>query len=430
MKNFKFSTLEYKRPDLEARRAQLAAWKDAVERAESYDALRELLFEIDRVNCELFTQYSVAHIRHTLDTRDEFYEAEISYLQDTLPTLGGAEVALSEAIASGRFRADIEREFGKEYFVSSDMQKKLYCEANIPLRQQESRLKNEYQMLSGNSYLFPDSLKKALLLYLLKYGKALMIKSMTVKIDNAEVTEVFYEKAKPLIYSMINGDLQRNIPKDFSSDGVFNYLLKTPKSSYKMDIAALFAFLCSKSKEYETERFIYLWTSFNGMYNYLYDLASDEIKKSKQENQKIRFILKYFNMKEATISNADKNRLANEVISILKSVKAEHIDRNFIETTGVKNKIEAVLNKSSGEKYEITAYEYLIVHLAYHFRCKFIHGSKPVILFSYCDDNELHVLKIINDLLEEFIDDNLPHWLDEQYIEDVVKPRIKEIKQK
>lgn len=30
-----------------------------------------------------------------------------------------------------------------------------------------------------------------------------MIKSMTVKIDNAEVTEVFYEKAKPLIYSMI-----------------------------------------------------------------------------------------------------------------------------------------------------------------------------------------------------------------------------------
>lgn len=46
MKNFKFSTLEYKRPDLEARRAQLAAWKDAAERAESYDALRELLLRL------------------------------------------------------------------------------------------------------------------------------------------------------------------------------------------------------------------------------------------------------------------------------------------------------------------------------------------------------------------------------------------------
>lgn len=78
MEDFKFSTLEYKRPDLEARRAQLAAWKDAVEHAESYAALRGLLFEMDRVNCELFTQYSIAHIRHTLDTRDEFYESEIN----------------------------------------------------------------------------------------------------------------------------------------------------------------------------------------------------------------------------------------------------------------------------------------------------------------------------------------------------------------
>ena len=95
MENFKFSTLEYKRPDLEARREKLAQWKAAVEHAESYDALRSLIFEIDRENCALFSTYAVAHIRHTLDTRDEFYEAEIAYLQDTLPTLSGAEVALS-----------------------------------------------------------------------------------------------------------------------------------------------------------------------------------------------------------------------------------------------------------------------------------------------------------------------------------------------
>ena len=109
MENYKFSTLEYKRPDLETRRAKLAQWKAAVGQAESYKALRSLIFEIDHESCELFTQYSIAHIRHTLDTRDEFYEAEINYLQDTLPTLSGDEVALSEAIAASPFRADIER---------------------------------------------------------------------------------------------------------------------------------------------------------------------------------------------------------------------------------------------------------------------------------------------------------------------------------
>ena len=149
--NYKFSTLEYKRPDLEARRAKLAEWKNAAVHAESYAALRALMFEIDRETCELFTQYSIAHIRHTLDTRDEFYEAEIQYLQDTLPTLSGDEVALSEAIAASPFRADIERDLGKQYFVSMDLQKKLYCEANVPLRQQESRLTNEYQKIMATA---------------------------------------------------------------------------------------------------------------------------------------------------------------------------------------------------------------------------------------------------------------------------------------
>ena len=39
---YKFSTLEYKRPDLEARRAKLAEWKNAAVHAESYAALRDL----------------------------------------------------------------------------------------------------------------------------------------------------------------------------------------------------------------------------------------------------------------------------------------------------------------------------------------------------------------------------------------------------
>ena len=66
MDDYRFSTLEYKRPDLETHRAKLAEWKTAVRQAESYEALRALIFEMDRENCALFTQYSIAHIRHTL----------------------------------------------------------------------------------------------------------------------------------------------------------------------------------------------------------------------------------------------------------------------------------------------------------------------------------------------------------------------------
>ena len=85
MENYKFSTLEYKRPDLEVLRAQLAQWKDAVEHAESYDALRALLFEMDRAACELFTQYArdisqkVKSALHAKQQRGEFIGAFASY---------------------------------------------------------------------------------------------------------------------------------------------------------------------------------------------------------------------------------------------------------------------------------------------------------------------------------------------------------------
>ncbi|MFR1990782.1 MAG: hypothetical protein ACLS3C_12305 [Oscillospiraceae bacterium] len=117
MDHYKFSTLEYKRPDGEARRAQLIKWKEAVEHAENYDALRKLMLEIDRENCELFTQYSIAHIRHTLDTRDEFYEAEIRLFAEHAAHAqrrgGRAQRGYRQP---ARYRADIEQEYGKQYF--------------------------------------------------------------------------------------------------------------------------------------------------------------------------------------------------------------------------------------------------------------------------------------------------------------------------
>ena len=62
MDNFRISTLEYKRPDLEAHRAKLTEWKAAAEQAESYDALRALMLKIDRENCEL--SHAVFHREH------------------------------------------------------------------------------------------------------------------------------------------------------------------------------------------------------------------------------------------------------------------------------------------------------------------------------------------------------------------------------
>ena len=261
MENYKFSTLEYKRPDLEARRAQLAQWKDAVEHAESYDALHALLFDMDRAACELFTQYAIAHIRHTLDTRDAFYEAEIHYLQDTLPTLGAAEVALSEAIAASPFRPDIERELGKQYFVSIDLQKKQFCEANIPLRQQEARLTNEYQKIMATAEIPFDG--KTLNLYgVQKYFEH---PDRTVRAAAVKAYSKFYESNEPRLEEIwdelirIRNQMGKNlgfenyIPLGYLEQGRTDYG-EQEVASFREQVRTFLVPLCQKLYDAQAKR--------------------------------------------------------------------------------------------------------------------------------------------------------------------------------
>lgn len=151
MEDFKFSTLEYRRPDLDQLKKQLAEWKAAVENAGSYEELRAIFLQRDRAHRELNTQCTLAYVCNTLDTRDEFYEKEVEYLDEAGPLLEQADVAFNEAVAGSRFRPELEKEFGKQLFVGIDLQKKLFCEENIPLRQRESRLTNEYQKIMATA---------------------------------------------------------------------------------------------------------------------------------------------------------------------------------------------------------------------------------------------------------------------------------------
>jgi hypothetical protein len=231
---------------------------------------------------------------------------------------------------------------------------------------------------------------------------------------------------------MVNGALKRNIPASFASEHVSDYLLKTPKSKYGKKISALFAYLGSKSKSYETERFIYLWASFNGMYSWLSDCAvvySNYVGKNPlPEFKQILIIQDYLGVGHCTKNEKDQTPFAREIVSMLKAVDSD-ISKADIEESDLSRRIESVLTQGE-TKYNLTAYGYLLTQLSYYFRCKIIHGSKPIFLFSYDDDGELHALKIINALLEEFIEETLPFWFDDDYIEKniILKAQTIEIK--
>lgn len=163
MSDFKFSTLEYKRPDFAALEQFAVSTTEKIKKAASYAELKALMQEMEEQSNHLSTMAVIASIRHTLDTRDEFYEKEDEYINDTYPMIMPKLLALNEAISSSPFRADVEKEYGKQYFTQMELQKKTFCEENIPLMQRESKLTNEYQKIMATAEISFDG--KTLNLY-------------------------------------------------------------------------------------------------------------------------------------------------------------------------------------------------------------------------------------------------------------------------
>lgn len=149
--NFTFPGLEYQRPDFQAIVEKTRVLKEKIEGAASYEEVKECLLEKDAADNHLQTAITIVYVRHTLDTTDEFYEKENEYIEDTIPTVMPSFLALNEALMQSPFRGQIEEEYGKQLFVGMELQKKTFCEENIPLMQREARLTNEYQKIMATA---------------------------------------------------------------------------------------------------------------------------------------------------------------------------------------------------------------------------------------------------------------------------------------
>ena len=151
MEDFKFSTLVYKRPDCEGMAAFAVQIKERIERAGSFAEVKEALLAYDERQKDFCTDASILHIRHTLDTTDTFYEQENDYIEHAYPMIIPQLLAVDEALMNSPYRAELEKEYGKQFFARKELEKKAFCEANIPLMQQEAKLCSEYEKLMATA---------------------------------------------------------------------------------------------------------------------------------------------------------------------------------------------------------------------------------------------------------------------------------------
>ena len=86
MKEFtNFGELKYKRPDFEALKEFYTALNERVKNASTYAEVKACMQEEEEYSSRVSTMFTIASIRHTVDTSDKFYEEEDKYINMQYP---------------------------------------------------------------------------------------------------------------------------------------------------------------------------------------------------------------------------------------------------------------------------------------------------------------------------------------------------------
>ena len=121
----KFADIPYNRPDLKSFRSQSNKLIDQLEQASDAATARRILFELQELEQRVDTMITVAHIRNTIDTTDVFYDQEVNFLNDALPTLIPLQIRFFNVLLACSFRSDLESEFGSQLFINAETELKV-----------------------------------------------------------------------------------------------------------------------------------------------------------------------------------------------------------------------------------------------------------------------------------------------------------------
>ncbi len=147
----KFSEMTYRRPDLDALRAQCDSLRARIETAASAAEAEEAYRAFDRLSDEVGTQITLAYIRHTVDTRDEFYDRENDFADQALPAIQEMANGINRALLGSPFRPELEERLGKLLFTDLEISVRAFDPVNLPLMQEENQLQSAYQKLYASA---------------------------------------------------------------------------------------------------------------------------------------------------------------------------------------------------------------------------------------------------------------------------------------
>ena len=147
----KFCDMPYQRIDFAEAKKELNALMEEFKQAEDAEAQFEVHKKYYKLTDKVSTQITLASIRHTLDTTDEFYEKEQAYYDEKVPEYSNLLIEYQKQLYHSPYRKELEKKIGPVAFKNMELAFESVNETVIPLMQEENALTTEYEKLLASA---------------------------------------------------------------------------------------------------------------------------------------------------------------------------------------------------------------------------------------------------------------------------------------
>ena len=81
----KFKDFKYERPDLASIGKEISGLIDEFNNSQDVEAQNEVISKVNKIRSYVETMVSLVHIRHSIDTTDDFYAQEQDFMDENSP---------------------------------------------------------------------------------------------------------------------------------------------------------------------------------------------------------------------------------------------------------------------------------------------------------------------------------------------------------
>ena len=152
----KFTEMKYERMDTEVLVAKANELIEKIKQAKSGEEVFGIHKEYYKLANDFMTNFTLAHIRHDIDTTDEFYDKENEFYDEALPVISNTLNEYQRALYESPYRAELEEKIGKVVFKNIELALKSMDEKLIPLMQEENALTSRYAKLLASAKISFD----------------------------------------------------------------------------------------------------------------------------------------------------------------------------------------------------------------------------------------------------------------------------------